>query len=306
MLTTNEIKYILQKHTPKPVFYIIYIIWLKVILRVVNFYNSIRLYFFTKEMFKTFHHHNVTFDILLNPNNGTVDNEIYLHKVYEPYFLSIIKRELKEGDTFVDIGANIGQHSLFASACVGVNGKVISFEPIPRIYDQFLSSIKENIKNAREGYNNISVHNLGCGESDKTLNIYSNNKNMGGSSLINMGQSTSHTEIKIVKADSFLEKLKKIDFIKIDVEGYEYYALLGLQETIQKYKPKIFLEYSLDAYNYTAESPDRNHGKLILDLLFTHGYTVYDLEDNDKVLDTDSFDNYMQNKISQTNLLCKI
>jgi FkbM family methyltransferase len=241
-------------------------------------------------------HDDVKFKIYINPLNGTLDKEIFLNGVYEPYFLSRIKQELRMGDTFVDIGSNICQHGLFASYVVGDTGKVIAFEPIKRLFGQINRNIEvNNIKN-------IIAHNLACGEKTETSLIHKRDANIGGSSIVTSVDRKDSEEIQIVAADSILEKESQVNFIKIDVEGYEYFALLGLAKTIEKFKPKILIEFT--PYLYNLSHPE--HSIQILNLLLQAGYNIYDLEHKDmKLFSAEDFMVFINKEnILQTNLLC--
>jgi FkbM family methyltransferase len=221
-------------------------------------------------------HDDVCFHIAVNPDNGTVDNEIYIHGVYEPYYLSRIKSELRVGDNFVDVGSNIGQHSLFASGAVGARGHVYAFEPIQKLHNQIKRSIDKNIIHNKA--KNITLYNIGLGDTDMDTAIYATEKNMGGSSMVIDDANRKAQTVHIKRGDDVLMPLnKKIDFIKIDVEGYEYKVLVGLQDILEKYTPKIFLEYSLSCYDqYSPGDAER-----ILQILHYFGYMTYDLDNND-------------------------
>jgi FkbM family methyltransferase len=284
---------------PEIFFDILNYLYRKILVKPVSTLNQSRLNNFTKEAVTDFDFVGAKFKIILNPKNGTVDNEIFLQGVYEPSFLKVVKENLKAGDTYIDIGANIGQHSLFASRIVGEGGKVIAFEPVHKIYSQFQRSIKLN------NIENIKVHNLACGEEKKEMFIYMTESNMGGSSLVFGIENREKDKIHVVTADSILSNESKINFVKIDVEGYEYEVLLGLVEILKTHHPKIMLEYSYGGYRETGLSNE----KKILDLLFALNYSLYDIENNDKEVPKleNNFDYtyFDHNKIIQTNLLCK-
>ncbi len=298
-MTKQEIKFFAKRHTPEKFFDLFQYSYRRIILKPLSAINKNKLKKFTKETIVDFDFQKVKFKILLNPNNGTVDNEIFLQGVYEPSFLKIIKNNLNTGDAYVDIGANIGQHSLFASRVVGEAGKVIAFEPVAQIYNQFTKSVEIN------SIKNIEIHNLACGEETKEMFIYMTESNMGGSSLVFGSETREKEKIQVVTADSVLKDESHIDFIKIDVEGYEYEALLGLVETLKDHHPKIMLEYSYDGYKETNLGND----KKILDLLFSLNYSIYDIENNSieipKLKDTFDYGYFDKNKIIQTNILCK-
>ena len=256
---------------------------------------------FTKYHAKKLKHHGHSFDLFLSPNNGFLDKFIYLYGVYEPYILDLIAKYLKPGDTFIDIGANIGQHSLFAACLVGKTGKVYSFEPIPNIHQQFLDSIKiNNFQNIIHSYNNA------LGNSNETKKFYVKPKNIGASSLVNLDDSEKIIQVSVKIGDEMLGNVTRIDMIKIDVEGYEYEVLLGIKNSLKKYLPILILEFSGTFYLEQGQ----DHGSKILLLLQDLGYTIYDIEDNLRLVDKKSFlESFTQtgilgSLIIQTNLLC--
>ncbi len=205
------------------------------------------------------------FPILLSKKNGFVDEEIFWKGCYEEEVLLAMQEILQANNTFVDIGANIGEHSLLAAHIV-IEGKVISFEPLPLIYSQLQESIKLN------SLNNITVHNVACGTQEEKKVITINQNNVGGSSMVTTGKTEDELTINVVKGDSILLNETRIDLIKIDTEGYEYEVLLGIEETIKKFQPKILLEFSPSFYNLHEET--KENGKKILEFLKAHNYSI--------------------------------
>lgn len=294
-MTINELKFIIQRYAPKQVFNTIAKIWRGILSPVLQAtLYRLRLIRFTKTQDVWFRHAGIKFMIRIHPSNGTIDKEIYLHGVYEPHFLSLIKKLLKPGDVFVDIGANIGQHSLFASNIVSDTGKVIAFEPIERLYQQFKESITLN------EIHNIDVYNYGCSNIQETRNISTPTNNAGASSVIKSYAGGTDTKIRLRTADSVLAQESRIDLIKIDVEGYEYFALEGLRETLSRFRPMLLIEYS--PYYYGLLS-DKDTGGKIITLLLTYGYEIIDLENNDELVDLAYI---KQLGVPQTNLLATL
>ena len=73
-----------------------------------------------------------------------IQRQIYFQGHYEPEITDLIKRTLKPGDTFVDIGANTGYYTVLASLLVGSEGTVHSFEPIPYIFSEMQANVSLN------------------------------------------------------------------------------------------------------------------------------------------------------------------
>lgn len=196
---------------------------------------------FTKKGFYEFHLDDVKFDMYLNPINGWVDSSIFLYGSLEPKFLSLIRKNIKKDDVFFDIGANIGQHGLYAS---NFCKSVYSFEPIQRLYNQLELSINRN------NFNNIHAFNIGLGNEEKEIPIYSDAANVGGSSVLISAGKFLEQVIQIKKLDDFLlNNPTEVNMVKIDVEGFELEVLLGARKMFEKYKPKLLIEFSPPIYN---------------------------------------------------------
>ena len=155
-------------------------------------------------------------------------NEITSNQVYEEDVLQSLLRILKTGDTFVDLGANEGFFSIIASNLVGVNGKVICIEPQSRLQKILVRNIKENNAFCIEMYQRIISDSVGV--ASLTL---SPDTNTGSSGLFRVTKYNTETEDVIqLTLQKFLSQfnLKKINLIKIDIESFEYEAILGSKE----------------------------------------------------------------------------
>ncbi len=223
---------------------------------------------FTETTTKTVNIHGVTYQIQLNPENGFVDTTIYTDGAYEPDILLVIKDNLPKGGTFIDIGANIGNHTLFAAKHVGDGGKVISFEPIPRIAQQFEQSINLN------QLKNISLHKFACSDTVSEARLTLVKGNIGGSSLHRADKENS-INIETRPADSVLHNLNRVDLIKIDTEGHELEALKGLQKTLAEHQPTLIIEFSPFFWGEERQ----NKSNEFFNLLEKFNYRLYDLEE---------------------------
>jgi FkbM family methyltransferase len=168
--------------------------------------------------------------------NDTLSKEISIFGVYEKEqlnkIINIMKSKKKR--VFLDIGANIGNHSIFFS---NFFEKVISFEPHPKTF-QLLKINAGNIKN-------IQIFNIALTEKKKIVYLRDfPSTNMGGHSLHKNGEFKSQGN----RLDNIIDS-KKIDLIKIDTEGHEYRVLKGMKKLLTNNNP--ILMYELDAKNYT-------------------------------------------------------
>jgi FkbM family methyltransferase len=173
---------------------------------------------------------------------------------YQYEITDILQRFLRKGDTFVDIGANIGYISTFALGLVGQSGNVHSFEPVPRYFDR-LKQIQQN----NPEYN-LYVTNKAVGEIKGTATIAVNNiGNIGWNTMVPnfMEKETIEKElaIDVIKLTDYLNKneVNRIRLIKIDTEGFEFPVMKGLQGYLHKIEdnsllPIIIIEVAPSAY----------------------------------------------------------
>ena len=175
--------------------------------------------------------------------NIFIDWSVYFYGAYEKGILFLMKDIVKEKQNpiFIDVGANVGHHSLFMSKFCD---EVHSFEPYDRVKDILLSKILFN------KCSNIVVHNVGLGEKSEFLDFYAPvGRNIGTGSFMAehaKDNNIKYGKLEIVEGDLYISKLnlKRVDLIKIDVEGFEKYVLLGLRDTLEKYRPFVVMEYS--------------------------------------------------------------
>ncbi|WP_316804870.1 FkbM family methyltransferase [Pedobacter nototheniae] len=181
-----------------------------------------------------------------------IDACIYFTGDYEPYLKTHYKKYVSEGMTVLDIGANIGFHTLYFATLTGTKGKVIAFEPIE---DNF-NILKENIE--LNNLSQVQPVQIALGNNNEILNIHlsKNLKNPGAHNLFEEGE--KNTKIDCKKGDDYLNEYvpEIIAFIKIDVEGYEYPVLQGLEKTIQKDKPVIIFEYDRNYQLKSTKEPE--------------------------------------------------
>lgn len=295
MINRSSLKYSLKKILPRSLFKIVLTVWQKGILRIVEKIDTFRVRTFTTYRPVKLTHRKHTFSLFISPNNGFIDRHIFLYGVYEPFMLDLFSVYLKPGQTFVDIGANIGQHTMYAASIVGETGSVHAFEPIPTIYRQIEDSVKEN-----HFEKIIHIHNCALGKTEATEKLFIS-KNVGGSSLVNDDDTKETITVHIKNGDKELSGISKIDVIKIDVEGYEYEVLTGIKQTLLVHKPVLFLEFSGSFY----DKQRKGNGAKILKLLRECNYSLFDIEDEmKKITDDTKFDETISKLRKQTNLLC--
>lgn len=165
----------------------------------------------------------------------------------------------------LDVGANIGNHTLVIAK---YSTKVLAFEPVDFVFDVLQSNIKQNHSN------NITALNLGLSDKSAESMIHiANNGNLGSSSIEANAGAGEQLTIHTITGDDYLKQNfdnEQIDFIKMDVEGHEAMALMGLKLAIVKHQPLMLLEWKSE--NTIAQFQRFN----LFDQLFP-GYEKYSL-----------------------------
>lgn len=138
------------------------------------------------------------------------------------------KHDLRHGETVVDCGAYIGEFTLYAAKAVGQSGRVIAFEPDPAIFKKLTANIELN------GLKNITALNKGLWSKPGTLKFVGDS--IKGYSFMSAQKDSLAIDVPVVSLDDELERLriKKVDFIKMDVEGAELEAIKGSARTLKE------------------------------------------------------------------------
>ncbi len=152
-------------------------------------------------------------------------NTVLTEPEYEPDMISALKATLGEGDTFLDVGANEGYFSVIASRLVGDSGLVVSIEPQSRLQGVLFRNIAEN-----SAYNMHVIQSaISDGIGTATLSL-APDMNTGSSGIFRGTRYRNPTEIvpqtTLEKLLDFL-KLDRIKLMKMDIESFEYEAILG-------------------------------------------------------------------------------
>ncbi|WP_320675079.1 FkbM family methyltransferase [Prochlorococcus sp. MIT 1341] len=158
--------------------------------------------------------------------------------VYEVKELGLVESMLKQFDDLdlmIDIGANIGNHSIFLSKYFNT---IIAFEPQPIL----VSLLEHNLKFCQEKDYQIFPIALGAKQSEAFISF--NRFNPGGASL---SEDSGTTKVQVEKLDDVLDSAdlpaeSKVSLIKIDVEGMEADVIRGATKTIEKYRPIVLFE----------------------------------------------------------------
>lgn len=189
----------------------------------------------------------------------------------------------------IDVGANFGWYTVHFALWTNHNGSVHSFEPVPTAYKSLSRHVLMNSHTSKVFLNRCAV---GAENGFKT--IYSP---IGRSTAFSSEhQSGTPFNVESIQLDKYVKskRLKRVDFIKIDVEGGELNVLRGAKETIQKYHPRILLEVESRHAGLFGYSP------LDIQIFFRqHGYIMYFLNSGklcrvDNILNAPAYNFYCE------------
>lgn len=173
----------------------------------------------------------------LDTNLG-VDSAIYRTGVFEPDSTRLVHKLVKPGMIVADVGANFGYYAIQFSTIVGAAGSVYAFEPSVKFRKRLIDHIQRN------RCANVGVVKEGLSDKKENLKLY-----VGGdsASLYYWDSDITKAEwekIRLVTFDSFVDKVKlrRLDFLKVDIDGNEMRFLMGSRKSLQKMKPMILIE----------------------------------------------------------------
>jgi len=175
-----------------------------------------------------------------------IDFSIFLFGGFEPVTLKLYKNIVKPGDTVLDIGANIGAHTLPLARLVGKNGRVIAFEPTRYA----IGKMQKNIALNQDLIDRIFVKQMmlvADEHEDLEPEIYSSWPLFEHGKRIHPkhhGKRMDTLGAEAITLDHAAQqmRLEKVDFIKIDVDGHEYSVLSGGKELLKRFSPVIVME----------------------------------------------------------------
>ena len=206
----------------------------------------------------------------------------------------LIQKLLKEPKIIIDVGAHAGQFSKMVSRIYNNKVNIIAIEP--GTYARLILRLSIFFNR----FKNIFVIPMAVSDQKdfSFLNVPEKRKNSLGFGLSHMSKhhddfskrnfKIHYDYVPVTTIDQIIKDLevKNVDFIKIDIEGYEYKALLGALETIEKFKPIIYIELIQNSLNRNSNSLDD-----VYNFLRKLNYKSYYIKDSD----LEEFNEYKEN-----------
>lgn len=199
---------------------------------------------------------------------------IYYFGIWEPNLTHWMQRRLASGDTFIDVGANIGYFSLLDSRLAGNEGSVVSIEASPNIFKYLKNNIFIN------QISNIRAVNLAVADKKKVVSVYRGPLgDIGQTNIIGFGSIEQECEIEALPLVDILteDEMKNARLIKIDVEGSEWSVVHGLTSIFDLCCPD--LEFVIEINSYRLSKQDKSSEE-IFHIFSEHGFNAYILDDD--------------------------
>lgn len=185
-----------------------------------------------------------TYTVCSNDGDQIVAGIESNHGLYEPHLMNLLQTIVQPHSVCLDIGANVGAISL-ALGYLAPYGKVYAFEPSKYNFQYLARNLHEN------GMHHVEPVQLGAYDQNVQLQ-FSYVDFGGGWSHITTYQARHGIQemVQCVKIDDWVRDrgIEKVDLIKLDVEGAEYKAVLGAEQTIVRMKPDLVVEFNPKAH----------------------------------------------------------
>jgi FkbM family methyltransferase len=215
--------------------------------------------------------------LLIDSRDKAIGHYLLCGKPYETQEVDLLRKCLKPGGRFLDIGANIGYFTVLAAKHVGTGGEVVAFEPEPHNF----KILKKNIE--LNDLTNVLIENYAAIDQKRKLTLYLSSYNFGDhrifdgddDSMENIGRRKERVDVQGVRLDDYLRVTHfKPDFIKIDVQGAENSVLAGLTGTLAECEDiQLLLEIWPDGMRQFGTDPSE-----VLNLLAALGLQVFQLQ----------------------------
>ncbi len=163
---------------------------------------------------------------------------LFIDGYYEPNIVHTLLEYIRAGDVVVDIGANIGVHTLIMSDVVQ-HGHVYAFEPMPVVRQKLENNLKMN------DVHNVTVYPNALGNETGQAKLYfdAQDTNEGLATLYGNASGLQETLVDVCRLDDVLAMVDTVRLIKIDIQGAEFPAILGAEQLIRRCRPYVIFEY---------------------------------------------------------------
>ena len=192
-------------------------------------------------------------------NDHIIGRSLRLYGEWAEAEIALAKVFLRPGDRVVDVGANIGTHSIAYAALVGASGEVISCEPHPYMFELLARNTQEN-RSSR-----VRLLEMAIGASPGTLWMdlpaQEASLNFGSLQATATAQAADSASVRVPVARECLDNLDlgPVRLLKMDVEGSEIHVLEGASQLLSNHRPIVMAESNTAAYSWPVVQSLQSH-----------------------------------------------
>jgi FkbM family methyltransferase len=199
-------------------------------------------------------------EMIYRPNDIYIGRSLELYGEFSEHEVQLFRALVHPGQTVLDVGANIGAHTVALAKLVGATGKVLAFEPQRGLFYVLCGNVAQN------NLHQVRCYQAAVGDKAGTISVPDLDSdaemNYGGVGLSNVSPSVRSEPVPLVRIDDLT--LTSCHLIKIDVEGMEERVLNGAAQTIRRFRPMLYVE---------DDRAERSAG--VRACLFDLGYELY-------------------------------
>lgn len=235
--------------------------------------------------------------IYLLEKDSAISNSLPVLEKVEPMTTDLFGEIVNEGDVVLDLGANIGYYAVLFAKRVGKGGRVFAFEPDPRNLPVLRKNVEAN------GYKNVTVVEKAVSDRNGKLKLFLTGTS-DSNSIYEFSKGLPSVEVETVSLDEFFREYGgKVDIVKMDIQGAEYAALMGMKELVKKnpqmrivaeFEPKLMRDCGFDPEKY-------------LRLLGEMGFEIRNINEKKRKIGVESVEELLKNYSEagdNTNLYC--
>jgi FkbM family methyltransferase len=194
--------------------------------------------------------------IALNPLDPVISGALTMN-VYEQAETKFFLSTCKPGMTFLDIGANVGYYTALALSTMKGNGRIIALEPDPENYRFLQKTIEANATSC----SGVVITTVPAAASDRAgrMTLFTSSDNRGDNRLYANQLADAQCDVEVLTVDSLLEQMNvtAVDFIKMDVQGYEGFVIRGMRKILERSRSAMLLsEFWPEGLRNAGSSPE--------------------------------------------------
>ncbi len=177
------------------------------------------------------------YSLFVRTSDRDIGNFIATGGDYEPHVAAVVRRELGRGDTFLDVGANIGYFTMLAAHLVGAEGRVLALEPLDKNLQLIYASLDAN------RFSHVQVLPVGASDAPRVISMVTDPDT--SNALVKRDATHAHgmTFASVRTLDWATAGLDRIDLMKIDIEGHELFAWRGARDMLARCRPRVVSEF---------------------------------------------------------------